>query len=767
MPDRYTRVFTYWGVGLLLTVSYFLVRGLAWQGSAALHTLMEAMATLLAIIVGAMALVRYYSKKDGIFLIIGAGFLGTGFLDGYHALVTSAFFRPYMPSDLPALIPWSWVASRQFLSVMMVLSWLAWIREKQLGKAGFSDRSVYAFSAVFTITCFLFFAFTPLPRAYYPEYAFHRPEEFGPALFFLIALVGYLRKGRWRNDSFEHWLVLSLIVGFISQAVFMSYSGELFDFEFDAAHTLKKVSYLCVLTGLFLSMYADFRREENTAYELKEILNTTSQGYWRIDNDARTVEVNPRMAAILGLSPSEAIGTFVDDYLNTEQQEIHKEKLRRRKEGLSETYELVMTAVTGQEVPCLFSATPLYDRSNRKIGSFALVSDITKLKENQTILEISIQEAEEANRAKSEFLSSMSHELRTPMNAILGFGQLLELNNKEPLTKKQKKCVDQIMGGGKHLLGLIDDVLDLAKIEAGKLSLSFEGIGIGEVGSECLSLIGALARERGVTIDTDVAATHYVKVDYTRFKQILLNLLSNAIKYNRNGGTVTLTSEEAPDHMIRISVKDTGTGIAEGEQTNLFEPFNRLGRETSDIEGTGVGLTVTKKLTEAMKGRIGFESKAGTGSTFWVEFFAAESNVVKKSEVSQKDEYRKQMHIAATVLYIEDNPANLQLMETIIDEIGGISMMSAHNAELGILMAEEQQPDLILMDINLPGMDGIAARKALGGIDATKDIPVVAISAAAMKRDVERGMAAGFKAYLTKPFNVQEVVDAIEKELSV
>ncbi len=257
------RVLSYWAVGLGLVIGYTMMRGSGWQGSSQLHTLMEGVATLLALIVGAMALMRFYSKKNNTFLFIGTGFLGTALLDGYHAVVTSVFFASYLPSELSSLIPWSWVASRLFLSVLLCLSWLAWTREQRLGVAGrISERAVYLITGALTVASFVFFAFVPLPRAYYPEIVFHRPEEFVPALFFLVALVGYLRKGKWRRDTFEHWLVLALIVGFVGQAVFMSYSGRLFDLEFDAAHLLKKVSYVCVLIGLLSNMYSMFRRAE-------------------------------------------------------------------------------------------------------------------------------------------------------------------------------------------------------------------------------------------------------------------------------------------------------------------------------------------------------------------------------------------------------------------------------------------------------------------------------------------------------------------------
>ena len=248
---------------VLLFVAFLFLRHSTWQGSTQLHTLMELAATLLALIVGILALMRFYAKKDNTFLFIGTGFIGTGFLDGYHTVVTSSVFMQYFPSPPPSLIPWSWLASRLFLSVLLWLSWVFWRREVRRGEAGSVPESlVYLVVSIWTLACFFFFAFVPLPRAYDPIPVFHRPQEFVPAIFFLLALVGYLRKGRWKSDAFEHWLVLSIIVGFVCQSVFMSTSGKLYDAMFDAAHLLKKLSYICTLVGLIAAMYQLFVGEE-------------------------------------------------------------------------------------------------------------------------------------------------------------------------------------------------------------------------------------------------------------------------------------------------------------------------------------------------------------------------------------------------------------------------------------------------------------------------------------------------------------------------
>ncbi|VAV84646.1 BarA sensory histidine kinase (= VarS = GacS) [hydrothermal vent metagenome] len=263
------RALSYWIIAVGLTLLYSAIRGLPWQGSAGVHTVMECVATILAFAVGYSAIKRFNRVGEYTFLIIGAGFLGTSFLDGYHTLVTSAPIKGYLPSELPSLIPWSWVASRLFLSIMLLLSYLSWRRIERLGEAGKIDKSVvYTSTFILSVLSCLFFIFVPLPRAYYPELIFHRPEEFLPAIFFLLALIGELRKGAWRSNVFAHWLVITLIVNLVAQAVFMSFSGKLFDLEFDMAHLLKKVSYICTLTGLLLSAKYACDDKDQTAESL-------------------------------------------------------------------------------------------------------------------------------------------------------------------------------------------------------------------------------------------------------------------------------------------------------------------------------------------------------------------------------------------------------------------------------------------------------------------------------------------------------------------
>jgi signal transduction histidine kinase/AmiR/NasT family two-component response regulator len=384
-------------------------------------------------------------------------------------------------------------------------------------------------------------------------------------------------------------------------------------------------------------------------------------------------------------------------------------------------------------------------------------------------LAMAMEEAKSANQAKSAFLSSMSHELRTPLNAILGFAQILT-SDKLPSTLTQKKeFANHILKSGRHLLTLINEILDLAKIESGAVALSMEPVALQEILAECESMVAPLAGQRGIRLLFPENCAVNVTADRTRLKQVLLNLLSNAIKYNREGGAVVADCSPSGPGLVRVSVQDTGLGLQPEQVRSLFQPFNRLGQESGAEEGTGIGLVVTKRLVELMSGTIGVTSSLGVGSMFWIELKSTMPVPSRVEGAVERVVPAVASHVEGeptTVLYVEDNPANLKLVEEIISFRPDLRLLSAPDGHLGIELARAHRPDIILMDINLPGVNGIDALKLLRNDPRTADIPVIALTANAMPRDVEKGLAAGFFRYLIKPINIDEFTEAINNTMA-
>lgn len=394
-----------------------------------------------------------------------------------------------------------------------------------------------------------------------------------------------------------------------------------------------------------------------------------------------------------------------------------------------------------------------------------VVQDINDRKQAEQVLKQSIERAEMASRSKTEFLSRMSHELRTPLNAILGFGQLMESDPGDPLSESHQTNVKQILTAGWHLLELINEVLDLSKIEAGKLSISMEAVEAVEIISECIKLSAQMAAQYKVSVSYQPEQLPlYIHADRIRFKQVFLNLLTNAIKYNRIGGTVRLIQEVINLKQVVFSITDTGNGIPEDKLPEMFEPFNRLGAENTLIEGTGIGLVIAKRLTELMHGQINVRSELHVGTTFTLSLGLSDSVTEIDSELPLP-ELNKLLQTSSTtsyrILYVEDNPANLKLVANILKRIPDIVLITATNGHEGLTTAADLLPDLILLDINLPGMSGIEICTALNNNQNTKNIPRVAISANAMPNDIETAMMAGFNDYLTKPLDVEQFLSLI------
>jgi CheY-like chemotaxis protein len=406
---------------------------------------------------------------------------------------------------------------------------------------------------------------------------------------------------------------------------------------------------------------------------------------------------------------------------------------------------------------------------------YAVARDITDRKANEDVLrqakaeaERAREEAERANRAKSEFLSRMSHELRTPLNAISGFGQLLQMDH---LTDEQRESVQQILKGGKHLLELINEVLDIARIESGRITLSMEPIVLPDVLWAALALIQPLAAEQGIELKAEDSwpADRYVWADGQRLRQVVLNLLSNAVKYNRPGGSVRIRCLEIPGARLRIEVADQGAGIPPEKIDRLFVPFERLGAEASGVEGSGLGLALSKRLMEAMGGTLDVKGAPDRGSTFFFELPLSEAPGSGEEEAEVTERPPSEIPaVTRTILYIEDNTANLKLIERALDHRPRFSLLSAMQGRMGLDLARQHQPDLVLLDLHLPDIAGEELLRLLRADPRTRDIPVIVVSADATPGQIRNLLALGARAYLTKPLDMRhffEVVDDALREL--
>ena len=531
----------------------------------------------------------------------------------------------------------------------------------------------------------------------------------------------------------------------------------------------KPEQYISIRTDIthIKSLEADLRKshEETLLSEKynKTLLNSLTMGLAVSSLDGKYVYINPALANMLGYSIEELKTRSYWDV--TPRQYAHDERLQL--ESLNKTghygpYEKEYIHKDGHHIPVRLQGILI--EHNDETFIWSSVEDITTSHIQNLSLQQAKEEAEKANKAKSEFLSSMSHELRTPLNAIIGFSQLLEGDTNNSLNDEQAENVDYILSSGKHLLNLINDVLELSTIEAGKLNIDLEPTQLTTVVDNSLDMVATIANEAHVQLHlkSDLALT--INVDYTKFKQAIINLLSNAIKYNRPDGKVSISWVKTEHNSVRLSIVDNGIGIPESKQDKVFGAFNRLGQETTAIEGTGIGLVVTKDLIELMNGKIGFESVEGKGSTFWIDIPLTDTpsnadteNIAKVMAGTEVRDETGSKH----VLYVEDNPANRSLMKSIFDRQTHTLHM-AENGEDAWKMAQQQDFDLLLMDINLPGIDGKELTRKLRETEQYKNKPIIAVTAAAMSHHTELDDGL-FDCYITKPIIISDLLKVLNK----
>ena len=647
------RLMVYGTVLVSLIIAFAMTRGIEWRSGAYVHTILESIATVLAFMVGLVAWVRYASRPSNLDLLLSASFLGTGALDCYHAVVTAPWLEPYFSSSSSSLIPWSWMASRLFLAIMLMLTWLGIRHQDRLGDRGIIDsKFVTMGTGLFLIFSFILFAFAPLPHAYFSwAWGIGRPQELLVAAIFLIALIGFLQDGHWRTETVSHWVVVCLLVNFIGELLFMSSSHQIFDIEFDLAHYLKKLSYISVLIGLLLNMLTLYRRAD-----------------------------------------------------------------------LTEQLEGVMSEK---------------ERDAQK-------------------LEAALRQAQAANHAKSAFVANMSHEIRTPLNAVLGLSALALKRNTDP---QINEMLQKISASGSHLLNIINDILDFSKIESGKLGLDNKPFNIKDVVDKIILQFLFLAEKNKSTIklEYDRSIPDLVIGDSIRVGQCLINYLSNAIKFTRNGTITVRVSHKMSDEtaMVLFEVQDTGVGISNEAQARLFSNFEQADNSTSrEFGGTGLGLAIVRRLAILMGGNAGCQSMLGVGSTFWFNaaFDTKDVSKIKSQPIDIENiEHILQSSFAhAKILLVEDNQINQEIVLGMLEDIGLTAQIAVNGLE-AVNMLERAEFDLILMDMQMPVMDGLTATRTIREIPGRETVPIVAMTANAFAEDKEKCLDAGMNDHLGKP----------------
>lgn len=482
------------------------------------------------------------------------------------------------------------------------------------------------------------------------------------------------------------------------------------------------------------------------------------------DLEGRYLMANPHFLTVVGRDRASVLGRTAWDFLPAPLAAAYTANDRQVVER-GHAMEFEEPASVGGRVRVFASSKFLLRRADGEPYALCGISvDVTERRHAEEDARIAAREAQRVNAAKNEFLSRMSHDLRTPLNAILGFAQVLET---ERLTADQAESVRQILAGGRHLLGLINEVLDITRIESGRLSLSPEPVPVAEIIDRAVNLIRHLAERQGIRLvspETDPAL--HVHADRQRLTEILLNLLSNAVKYNRRQGSVTIGVAPHGTGRLRIRVTDTGAGLTPAQVRLLFRPFERLGAERTGIEGTGLGLALSRGLAEAMGGSVGLETTPGAGSTFWVELsLKTAATDGPKRGASAQAPGPPPSSAGGTVVYVEDNPSNVRLIQRVLQARPAVTLLVAATGEHGLALVRERRPSLVLLDLHLPDMSGEDVAVRLASDPATRGVPVVVLSADATPRQIQRLTALGAAGYLTKPLNIGGVLDAIDRHL--
>jgi len=768
MVIKNRRIQTYLIVALALSLCSLSFSVYTWQGSIQLHTLMEAIATILAMFIGVLSLLRFYSKGGTDFLVLGAGFIGIGLLDGYHAIASSVWLEPYLSSELSSLIPWSWFASRLFLSVIILL--LYYIRRCET-KSKFSNKNlpsiIYSFIIITAFLSFIFFTLTPLPDGYFSGPIFYRPEELLPAVFLLTAVTGLLKQGEWKTSAFTHWLVLSIIVNLVTQLVVMPYSASLFDIQFNTAHILKILAYLCLLTGLCISVFrafidadlqSDIRKRAQRSLESSEIRNRTIMnslvdGLISINDKGVIENINNSACELFGYSKLEVLGKNIkllmpEPYHGEHDSYLSNYKKTGKKQVIGKVRHVTGRRKNASIFPMDLSVSEMAIAGKTKYS--AIIRDDTERQHNENELINAKNQAQSAAEAKSNFLATMSHEIRTPMNGVLGMVELLQ---DTPLNPQQEDIIKTISDSGNSLLEIINDILEYSKVEAGKIELELITFNLERTIYDVTRLLLVKAEEKGIELifyyHTD--CPKYVIGDAGRIRQIMLNLVGNAIKFTNEGQVVVeakcLNQNDKNLH-ISIEVVDTGIGLDNESKGKLFDSFTQADNSTSrTYGGTGLGLTISKRLVELMNGKIDVDSKSGKGSRFWIEIELIKTTPPEKLETIDLSNER--------ILIVDDNPLNLKILREQLNKLHMLVDETSRPQEVIELLKNAKQLGspykLAIIDNMMPMLCGADLGREIMKHEDIKHIPLILLTSATGLGDAAIFKDIGFSAYLTKP----------------
>jgi PAS domain S-box-containing protein len=944
------RVTLYFFVFLILFVGAFGLERSDWTSGTTLHGILETLSTLMAFVVGSLALVRFYSKKQGAFLFIGIGFLGTAILDTFSAVVAvvtvlaevageaPGLFSGFSPAQLDDLSSWSFTASGAFLSVFLFLSWVVWQRDRKAPeRRRIREQTVYLTALLLAVVTFGVFDLIPLTRTIAPDQFIRQPAELFPALFFLLAFLGFFVKSHWRYDASEHWLMVALLISVMVHGAFMPFSSQYHDALFVGAHLLKALSYVSVLVGLMASVYVTFRKEEEAAdstretnaalareidfrrraereiqeseERLQDFLYNAHDLIQSVDKEGNFLYVNRAWMETLGYDEEAVKRLNLFDILDPSCRERCRADFAAVLEGADlPAVEVTFLAADGRRVLCSGSSNarlqegeavasrsifrditeevearnrleafqanlqalventgdaiwsverskrlitfntafsmaleartdreprigdelnrcfplsdvPWYDEMyGRALGGEAFSElrdeeigghvrsyefffnpireaagitgvavfgkDVTARRRTQVALRMAKEEAERANRAKSQFLANMSHELRTPLNSVIGFTNILLKNRDENFGKQELTFLNRILANGKHLLELINEVLDLAKIEAGRMELELVFVHMRQLVQETLAQLEGQVKDKPLQLRGEVPEElDALHTDSGKLKQVIINLVGNALKFTEEGEVVVeVVAADDGRSPAAIVVRDTGIGIPPDRLQAIFDAFQQADGTTSRrFGGTGLGLTISRSLCKLLGYELRVESEVGKGSAFSI-VLTEDSSLPERIQEELIEEALRPMEssrpasraenatfggkgrggASPVVLVIDDDPNTRILLSHHLEDLG-CDVVTAGSAGEGLKKAREIRPDLVTLDLIMPGMTGWEALKEFKADPGIQDIPVVIITVLPGGKD--RGNLLGAVDLLTKPVEKEVLLRVLKRNL--